>query len=300
MRLERLTEREYRQQIAETKRILTQEMLREPCERDATFISECLETLEVLNKGLGQLQSGNEYELISSQSREGSKQTKFNLANRFKNFYSGSSKLAKVGIFVVFMVATLSVMATITQAVGIRVWSAIVHWDANYLQFNYGGFGDENPPIDETEDNVPHPEIIISENKAESIEFSSFDDLNGYLDDSFISYLKTMGFEFESARARISESHCDIRADFIRDEESIRIILYDFNDYDEAHYTQSVSFYGEYDECYTEYINGCECFIGKGKANNIISFSTDDRICHLISNADYDILESAAATLLQN
>lgn len=241
-----LTSRDYARLFERAKRILDHEFSKPSAEWDEGLIEELEETM---------LYCAERKKVLYSEEQSKRLQPSFKLRRAF--------------VIVIAVFAFLVLSASVAQAAGFRVWSAIVHWDLNYLRVDYTGNLSETP----NDQDINNGNSPVEEPEAITLTFESFDDLVTYMGNRIMFPSESMGIQFISAS--VTED----------DEATILHTVYNFED-DRVIIDNIIPKSGEsdtisignfdmsvYDEVYERDINSIKCIFGLKEGRSYCSFA---------------------------
>lgn len=268
-----LTSRDYAKLFERAKRILDREISKPSDEWDEGLIEELEETM---------LYCAERKKVLLSEEKQSRR-------------LQPSFKLRRVLVIVVAVLASFAVFATVAQAAGFRVWSAIVHWDINYLRVDYTGNVTETPD-DQDIDNGNEP---VEEDDAITVDFDSYDALIAYVGDRVLFPSGMDGLEFVSASITEDEEITLIHSKYkIHDD----IVIID-NTISKMAESDTITVVNkdnsEYDEVYTKDIYDCECILGLKDGKTFCSFACNYTVYSIICDAGQETCISIAESILK-
>ncbi len=268
-----LTSKDYAKLFERAKRILDREISKPSDEWDEGLIEELEETM---------LYCAERKKVLLSEGKQSRR-------------LQPSIKLRRALVIAVAVLASLAVFATVAQAAGFRVWSAIVHWDINYLRVDYTGNTTETPN-DENIENEGHP---IEGHDIVSIDFDSFDDLVSYAGTRVLLPSTNEEFQFVSAHLDDGGGLMMLYSEYLYRGKSIIIDVMNsrLSDYDTI--SQSFVDTSEYDDVYKQDVNGIECVIGEQEERVYCSFAYKDSVYRIICNAGKEAMISIIQTMIK-
>lgn len=174
--------------------------------------------------------------------------------------------------------------ASFAQASGVRVWSALVHWDANYLKIDY------SPTVDPA---GKKPSSVI-----EYREFSTPEELKAYFGKKLL-YPQDEGLEFVAAYAQVTDKKSAIvDIDLMRGTEKITVrgslCLCDITDDD---ISVSTLLIGKYTDVYRKAVRGVDCLFAIGEEGCVVSFAADHNV-YTVKGGSADNVEEVTASML--
>lgn len=268
-----LTSRDYAKLFERAKRILDREISKPSDEWDEGLIEELEETM---------LYCAERKKVLLSEEKQSRR-------------LQPSFKLRRALVIVVAVLASFAVFATVAQAAGFRVWSAIVHWDINYLRVDYTGNTTETPD-DQDIDNGNEP---VEEDDAITVNFDSYDALIAYMGDRVLFPSGMDGLEFVSASVTEDEELAVLHTTYCLGNESIIID----NTIMKSAECDTSSFGNKdnsmYDDVYTRDILGTECILGLKDGSTYCSFVYNLSTYLIICNAEQEYCISIAESILK-
>ncbi|MBO4879683.1 MAG: hypothetical protein J5544_05440 [Clostridia bacterium] len=188
--------------------------------------------------------------------------------------------VAAAALLLVFCVG-----ASVAQASGVRVWSALVHWDANYLKIDYS------------------PTAAPSGRKPSTVieyrEFSTAEELKAYFGEKLL-YPDSDAIGFVSACAQIVDRKSaivDLELQCRGEAVSIRGSL-TLTELDDEDVSASSLIIGKYDEVYSKMLFGTCCIYALGEENGLISFASGHDVYTIKSSGGIRPVESVACAML--
>ncbi len=176
--------------------------------------------------------------------------------------------------------------ASVAQAAGVRVWSAIVHWDANYLRLDYSG----GTPQKKTS-----PTTTI-----EYLEFSSPEELKARFGEQLLLPAGAEGLEFISAYAQVVDQKSalvDIRLTDGGEPVSVRCSL-SLADVPDDEIRVSSLLVGKYTEVYQKAVGSTDCIFAFGEGDSLASFASGHDVYTVRANGSRETVEKLTAALL--
>lgn len=266
-----LTSRDYARLFERAKRILDHEFSKPSAEWDEGLIEELEETM---------LYCAERKKVLYSEEQSKRLQPSFKLRRAF--------------VIVIAVFAFLVLSASVAQAAGFRVWSAIVHWDLNYLRVDYTGNSAEKPE----DQDVIHGSTPTEEADAITVDFDSYDVLVAYMGDRVLFPSEIDGLEFISAIVTEDEESALLHAvyqfhgDFVvidntisKSAEHDTVTVVDQDD-------------SAYDDVYTRIVCGTECLLGLKDEKTYCSFVYNFVVYSIISNAGQENCISIVESIL--
>ena len=268
-----LTSKDYAKLFIRAKKILDREMSKPSAEWDEALISECEETM---------LYCAERKKVLYSEEKQNRK-------------CLPSFKLRKAFIAVIAVLATLALSATAAQAAGFRVWSALIHWDINYLRVDYTG----NPTEDPTDVVTNNDKTPIEEVDSVSVNFDSYDALVAYMKGKVLFSSMTEEMQFISATLTEDEDMALLHSWYMLEGENVGITVTIPKSPDEDTVYLGNIDYSEFDAVYTKEICGTECIFGTKEEKTHCIFTYNYSMYKIICNAGSDEAVSIVQSLLK-
>ena len=268
-----LTSRDYAKLFERAKRILDREISKPSDEWDEGLIEELEETM---------LYCAERKKVLLSEEKQSRR-------------LQPSFKLRRALIIVAAVLASFVIFATVAQAAGFRVWSAIVHWDINYLRVDYTGNTTETPD-DQDIDNGNEP---VEEDDAITVNFDSYDALIAYMGDRVLFPSGMDGLEFVSAYVIEDDEAVAVHTKYQLNDSIILIhnIIVMSAEFDTTTILNLDD--SSYDNVYTKDINGCECILGLKDGRTYCSFAYNNAVYSIICDAGQETCISIAESILE-
>ena len=275
MRNKNLSSKEYAKLSAKADRILEKETKKAMGARDDALIDECMETLRYCNEREA---------IVKREELETKKDC------------SGRIKLKRAAIAACLVLVVLIVSASIAQAAGFKVWSALVHWDKNYLTVNSAPTQENDPEQGQSVENTgeiqgDEIETVLFDAEAEMI--AQYGDkllfANGANDLEFVKgevsadpggLTAIVKYEYEGQKLTFSETYKNDALDWESDYHS------------ESHLG--------IDEVYEKEIRGITCTVGKGNESSFLTFTTEHLMFSMHGAIPIDVMEKIAETIILN
>ena len=268
-----LTSRDYAKLFERAKRILDREISKPSDEWDEGLIEELEETM---------LYCAERKKVLLSEEKQSRR-------------LQPSFKLRRALVIVAAVLASFVIFATVAQAAGFRVWSAIVHWDINYLRVDYTGNTTETPD-DQDIDNGNEP---VEEDDAITVNFDSYDALIAYMGDSVLFPSGMDGLEFVSAKVTEDEGTMLLHTEYKLFD---YIVIVD-NTISKATVFDAISVGSkgdsEFDDVYTRDVYGIECLFGVKDDRVYCSFAHDFALYTVMCNAGQEYCISIVESILE-
>lgn len=268
-----LTSKDYARLYEKARRILDREISKPSDEWDEDLIEELEETM---------LYCAERKKVLYSEEKE-------------KRRLQSSFGFRKVAVVVLAVLAVLALSATIAQAAGFRVWSAIVHWDVNYLRVDYSANPSDNPEDDST-GTGKEP---IEEKDPITTDFDSFASLISCVGDRVLLLKESDDIRFISARMTEDEELMILHVDYLLNEDSITIdiVSSDSPDYDVLSHSQAD--FSHYESVQKQDINGIECVFGEKDGKVYCGFVYEGTIYQLVCNAEKEMAIALIQSMLK-
>ncbi len=266
-----LTSRDYAKLFERAKRILDREISKPSDEWDEGLIEELEETM---------LYCAERKKVLLSEEKQSRR-------------LQPSFKLRRALVIVVAVLASLAVFATIAQAAGLRVWSAIVHWDKDYLRVDYSGDQSHLPNEDVNESGVIEQG---SESSGES--FSTLDSLKSYLG-AEIPYLEGYDEFFDSAFASKSDDIMYVKSKYKAPYGviTVEITVVSMGAPEQA--AASVIHNDEFDDVYEKNIDGIDCIFGVKSKKTVCLFTKGNMIVNIWGDVTTEQIETLASKMMK-
>lgn len=204
-------------------------------------------------------------------------------------------KLRKALIIVVAVLTSFVVFATVAQAAGFRVWSAIVHWDINYLRIDYTGNPTESPDDQEINNSI----TPVDEPEAITLDFDSFDAVVAYMGDRIEFPIGVDGLEFVSARVTEDDEAAILHTVYRHLDDTVIIDTTITKSAELDTITVGNQDDSMYDSVFTRDICGHECIFGLKDGRTYCSFAYGYTVYSIICNAGEEYCISIAESILE-
>ena len=268
-----LTSRDYAKLFERAKRILDREISKPSDEWDEGLIEELEETM---------LYCAERKKVLLSEEKQSRR-------------LQPSIKLRRALVIAVAVLASLAVFATVAQAAGFRVWSAIVRWDINYLRVDYTGNVTETPD-DQDVSNGNEP---VEENDAITVNFDSYDALIAYMGDRIEFPIGVDGLEFVSARVTEDDEVAILHTVYRHLDDTVIIDTTITKSAELDTITVGNQNDSMYDSVFTRDICGHECIFGLKDGRTYCSFAYGYTVYSIICNAGQEYCISIAESILE-
>lgn len=256
-----LKTKHYAKLQARAKRILDRELSKPSDKWDEALISECEETM---------LYCAEMQKSLAGEKNEATRTT--------------HSPRAKRAIIIALAVLTvLLVSSAVAQAAGFRIWSAIVHWDPDYLRVNYGGHQYDDPPIGaaSSEHNTPVEGETVTE------EFDSIEKLREAANVGIVLPGSEYDPYFKSAKlSRTVDVESIVMEYFVSGKQVVYNVLYFEHEIGDDNYAWSSWQNGENDSVIEKDINGTKCIFAHSDVSSMCTFEHAGGLYNLSGGAD--------------
>lgn len=192
-----------------------------------------------------------------------------------------SIRLRRALLVVVAVLVTLALSATIAQAAGFRVWSALIHWDLNYLRVDYNG----NPTDTPSDESINTGKAPIEESDAVTINFDTYNALLAYMDNRILLPSRVDGLEFVSASLTEDEELIHIRSNYLLNDESVTIYVTVNKSANQDNASFGSEGFSDFADVYKKDFYGTECVLGAKEESIYCSFIYNDSVYLIICNA---------------
>lgn len=273
MRNKNLSSKEYAKLSAKAERILERETKKALGVRDDALIDECMEMLRYCNER----EAAVKMEDLEKE-----------------NGHSGGIKLKRAAIAACLVLVVLIISASIAQAAGFKVWSALVHWDKNYLTVNSAPTQENDPAQDQSVENTGE----IQGDEIETVLFDAEAEMIAQYGDKLLFANGAYGVEF--VKGEVSADPGGLTAIVKYEYEGQKLVFnetYKDEVYDWERDFHSES-YLEIDEVYEKEICGITCTIGRGSNNNFLTFNTEHLMFSMHGAIPADVMEKIAETII--
>ena len=268
-----LTSRDYAKLFERAKRILDREISKPSDEWDEGLIEELEETM---------LYCAERKKVLLSEEKQSRR-------------LQPSFKLRRALVIVVAVLASFAVFATVAQAVGFRVWSAIVYWDINYLRVDYTGNPTESPDDQEINNSI----TPVDEPEAITLDFDSFDAAVAYMGDRIEFPIGVDGLEFVSARVTEDDEAAVLHTVYRHLDDTVIIDTTITKSAELDTITVGNQDDSMYDSVFTRDICGHECIFGLKDGRTYCSFAYGYTVYSIICNAGEEYCISIAESILE-
>ncbi len=293
-----LTSKDYAKLAARAKRILDRELSKPSREWDEALIRECEETMR-LCAGKG------------SAARDSVRAAKL-----------PSFGLRKALIVMLSVLAALALSASVAQAAGIRVWSALLHWDAGYLMVDYPTQSTEVPDYWTEGNNGP-----VEEEDPERVRFDSAEELRAFLSDMaapsgepgegdarltpetdgqsatrkrILCPGSEFDGQFEFAQFMGYEYMGVVRIEYLFDGAPLHIdTTYSDAAGDEESFSYTLRIRDDFDSVFDKQICGTNCAFAEGDGESACYFRFGDGFYYISGGVGLDTMEKVVASMLE-
>ena len=270
-----LTSRDYAKLFERAKRILDREISKPSDEWDEGLIEELEETM---------LYCAERKKVLLSEEKQSRR-------------LQPSFKLRRALVIVAAVLASFVIFATVAQAAGFRVWSAIVHWDINYLRIDYVDYAEntsDNPNAGtSSNDNTP-----IEVDDAVVTEYYSINELKDAVGTDVLILEGDYEQAFQNATFVTDGLVANIRSEYIVSEKTITIVVVTATDQNED-LSSSIIKQGGHKNVYEKEVEGVLCVFGDGSESSICTFRYGEFIYRISGKTNAEDLESIVEYLLK-
>ena len=200
--MKELNEKELAAMLRYTEGVLNDQLAKDPGERDAEVVDECLETMVLVRQQLDELAAKN-----ASVQNADARRTPKSAAQRRAEQGCRTSRvsirrlLLTAAIIATILVATLSTAGVADNSYYFKVGNFTVFKEDDAYVIRYG---EEAEPVDnEPHSDEPHPPVTLED--VPQLKFSSEDELLNSGDPLLMYPTEHEGLEFESATAYVDE-----------------------------------------------------------------------------------------------
>lgn len=236
-------------------KILDSEITKPACKRDPALIAECEETMLFCARAEKELSAAD--------------------TARRRTFRGFNKAIIIAALALVILIVSM----TAAQAAGFRVWSALVHWDKNYLRIDYSPIHSEDPPSGQQ---LEGQNPVAQDPDSNDLHFSSLAEFKAamgdgslYLDGSYEQCFTEgvlhrvpsasgarLVYTVSGKKVVLHTSWSDAAAD---DDQKTSMLIYDL----------------DFDEVYEKEISGTRCIFAYNNEYSVCIFKYD--------NGEYDI-----------
>lgn len=253
--------------------ILNSELNKSAEEQDSALISECIDNLLFFRRELASIRACKR-EQKARASRSG--------------FSALTPSMRRVVLIPLCVVLLLAAGATAAQAAGFRVWSALVHMDANYLRVDYPANPDSNP--------YAHGDKA---SPGDRLDFSTETDMLDSFSRFGILYPAELeGFRFKSANAAYDGNVCRSLHINLTDDIGRGLTISAFLN-GSGPETYSIWYGGPIDEYKKVQLNGIEFTYVIGREYTAVTFAVEHDLYELRGNVDLEEIETIAASMFE-
>lgn len=206
-----------------------------------------------------------------------------------------SFKLRRALVIVVAVLASFIIFATVAQAAGFRVWSALVHWDINYLRVDYTGNTTETP----ADHDVNNSNAPVDEPEAVTLDFDSFDAVVAYMGNRIEFPTGVDGIEFVSARVTEDDEAAILHTVYRHLDDTVIIDTTTTKSAVLDTITVAKQYNSMCDSVFTRDIYGHECIFGVKDERIYCTFAYGYTVYSIICNAGQEYCISIAESILE-
>ena len=259
------------------RRILKRELSKPSEEWDEALISECEETM------LFCAQRGK-----ALRSESGSENAK-----------AMPPALRRALFITLAVIASLLIFATVAQAAGLRIWSAIVHWDPKFLSISYNDNAPNDPPIGEAVQGT-HPPVVESDEEYALLEFFSSAELKDHLGSTVLWPDEELDECLTISRVTDSEDMVTVYSEYsVSGRDLFITYIHSRLGFSEGSYSVTFSDFSEYASVVEKDIDGVSCVIGEGVGKSICTFRYENTFYSIRGDFPAEELERIAAGMLE-
>lgn len=180
--------------------------------------------------------------------------------------------LRKALVAAAVVIAVLAISASVAQAAGFRVWSALVHWDAGMLRITNTQQSEGDPPTTSASQNAQEP---IEGPESVVRTFENYDELLAYLDGRVPLPAETAELRFASAIVTSNEDAAIIRATYQLDGEKAHVGAQYFEVWDDEHSNYNMATGVDPGNVTVKTLKGYECTFAASKGRLMCFFGRD-------------------------
>lgn len=267
------TARDHEKLCARAERILDREIKKPLGKRDEALIGECEELM---------LYCAERQKVLSAEAAKSSPAPRL--------------KLRRIGVLAAVLLLLLALSATVAQAAGFRVWSALIHWDRNYLIVEYSDHRSDPPAYTASPLSGTHAPVQIGTPAVEK-EVGSIDELIELSANKLL--LPDMeGLAFNGATAAVLEDFSDFHISYSLEGNDF-VIKATILKVGETHDSYSrIEQNGPFKEVYEKNINGVDCIFGAGKKTGLCVFKVGNDLYDIFGSLSTEQLEAIAYSML--
>lgn len=180
--------------------------------------------------------------------------------------------LRKALVAAAVVIAVLAISASVAQAAGFRVWSALVHWDAGMLRITNTQQSEGDPPTTSASQNAQEP---IEGPESVVRAFENYDELLAYLDGRVPLPAETAELRFASAIVTSNEDAAIISATYQLDGEKAHVGAQYFEVWDDEHSNYNMEIGVDPGNVTVKTLKGYECTFAASKGRLMCFFGRD-------------------------
>ena len=266
--------KDYDRLYTKAKRILERELLKPSAEWDEALISECEETMLFCSE--------RGEELRSASVRTG----------------GAHPALKRALVITLAVLASLLILATVAQAAGLHIWSAIIHWDHRYLYIEYNDNSYPDPPSGAVGTGEHATPVEIDE-EVRKLQFTSAEELRAYLGSEILCPDEALDEFLTISRVDDSFDIINVYSDYsVSGRELYYSAIHSRSGFIEGSYSVMMGDLGEYDSVTEKEIDGVACVFGEGNGKGICTFRYENTFYCLGGEFTAGELEEIAAGML--
>ena len=276
---------EYRRLWAKADKLLDREIKKPSAKKDETLIAECVETMVYCDRQLAELHAEAAHRAERKQS------SRYTLWPK--------NAFARAAVAAAAVVLILGLGTAVTKAAGLDVWSALVHWDSDYLKIDYSLREAQNDPPKGEYHEIPTA-LPGFEDIIEELHFVSEAELKAYFGSSLLYPYGLEGLEFVSASAlKDGETVNDLEIDVVFRGSLLHI---DASINHENTPNESFAFQfidsGSYDTVENVFINDTECIVACSETSCLLSFAVTKNVYQIKGAVPAELIKDFAAEML--
>lgn len=199
-------------------------------------------------------------------------------------------------IIVLAVLAILLVSSVVAQAAGFRVWSAVVHWDLDYLRVSYGGYYQDPPDAGSQNGGKPdHP--VPAEEETEEYRLYSVDDIRAILGDEAL-YPKA-DLVLNKALLQRTEGVWVLNSEYSHPDGSVFMCVTKVATNDPEHAYIGSIHNGNFSEVYEKSINGTDCVFGTSDDESVCNFTYGLAVYSISGDIELQQMEDIVTGMLE-
>ncbi len=199
-------------------------------------------------------------------------------------------------IIVLAVLAALLISSAIAQAAGLRVWSAVVHWDLDYLRVSYGGYYQDPPDAGSQNGGKPdHP--VPAEEETEEYRLYSVDDIRAILGDEAL-YPKA-DLVLNKALLQRSGGAWVLNSEYSHPDGIVFICVTKVATNDPEHAYVGFFHDGKFSEVYEKSINGTDCIFGTSDDKSVCNFTYGLAVYGISGDIELQQMEDIVTGMLE-